>query len=329
MLKIEKIYYFDYIAMNHDNILDIPAEIIINHVLNIDIFAPLMLTCRVLYTIVNKFIECGDKVIDAKYTKILQNSLLKNIQIGNTRAISALLKVPCLGHMRRDEMTICTLFKECCGLAYQEAKYQRALRLINTYDIDTSKYIYSILVWCAKSQKQDLFDAALEHTYDKKQLTDHFQDLLNVFLGLESEYYAVKFLDYVKIRDISNVWWCSAHVNLRALTAVLEKLKPRILINEHCYVSGRDRNATTDIIIGMIWPYCDDRSIDINDVIKYSLRLLDHEYLGFITRKLVSREIVPKYYTKINPMLLKLVQAGGFDKIHDVLTDLSDALVVL
>lgn len=313
------------ILLQMSHIMDIPGEIIINHILNINIFLPLMSTCKRLYDIVGVYIEIG-KVNDVKYKQILINKFVISVYCGNTRAMTSLLNVDIMGHLRRDWMTIDALFKECCGLAHREARYKRALRLITNHDIDISRYIYSILTWCAKLKKRDLFDVALRHIHNPNALQDNYEDLLSAFITLDDEYYVNRFLDYVKIREITKVWWCRAHVNLKALVVVLEKLKPKIQINEYIYVNKDERNATTDNIVQLIWPYCDDRSVDIDGVITYSLRLLDHEYLEFITRKLLTREIVPFYYTKINPLLLKLVQASGFTKIYNALSNLSGAL---
>jgi hypothetical protein len=287
------------------------------------------------FAAVNLYIESG-KITEHKYRQILFNKFLNTIRVGNSRAIKTLLNNPVLTHYKRDWASITTLFRECCGLSHRKAKYQRALRLVSNPSIDLSKHMYSLLTWCAKLHKRDLFDAIMGRNPPIEPLELQFEDILNELLTISDGYYVSRFLDYIiqypsvfnKVRNISGVWWCRAHINLVSLKVVLEKLKPRIKINEYIYIIRGERNESADTIIRSIWSYCVDREIDIDEIIRYSLRLQDHEYLRFITRKLSTRELTAKSGHKINQMLIKIVNARGYTEMRDVLNMLYSVLNV-
>ncbi|QJX71597.1 hypothetical protein F-LCD7_0348 [Faustovirus] len=317
--------------MDAVNIQSIPSEIIINHIIDNDIFLPLMFTCQMFYKIVGRYIESG-RVFEKKHKHIVTNRLVESVQIGNTRAIRLLLKVPHMALYRREWMTITSLFKDYCGLAYINVKYHRALQLVHNQYVNIDRCIDTTLIWCAKLSRGALFDAIIARGPGIKAIKRYFTSIISDLITIGDEYYVGKFLDYVftltdlsinELRYINNIHWYSAHPNLRALKTTLEKLKPCIEINDCICPQSHKRDSKTDDVMKLIWPYCDDRKVDIDNVIRHTIRALDHEYLGFITRKLATREIVPKYDTRINPMLIKLMQSMGRVDIHDVLTDLS------
>jgi len=319
------------------DLLHLPRELITNHVitpLNYATIINLSLVCRLLYNYLFNTI-CAFKDID--YEPMLYNKLRIAIRFGNTKAIAVISNNPVMKLYNRRQISPTSLFNEYCGLSYQSVKYTRALKLINNITDDAIKFnkiLYNILIWTAKSEKQELFEIIL--TKVKKcgsvGITDIigaiFEDLLTTLISLESPIYVDKLLDHFNhFKTLSNVRWKCSHVNTKAVILLVNKLKPVIILNENIYQpSSEDNGEKMNAVVGIIWPYCRVRQIDIEDAVKYSIRGLDASYMEFIAQKLSRREITPIKPYKLNNLLVKLVNASGYIQLAVALQRLKQAL---
>ncbi|SME65006.1 Hypothetical protein FSTVST1_309 [Faustovirus ST1] len=318
-------------------LLQLPRELITDHItipLDYATIINLSLVCKLLYNYLFNTI-CAFRNSD--YEPLLYNKLITAIKFGNTRAIAVIINNPVMKLYNRRQISPTSLFNEYCGLSYQSVKYTRALKLINNITDDAIKFnkiLYNILVWTAKSEKQELFEIIL--TKVKKccsvGITDIigaiFEDLLTTLISLESPIYVDKLLDHFNnFKTLSNVQWKCSHVNTKAVILLVNKLKPVITLNENIYQpSSEDNGEKMNVVLGIIWPYCRIRQIDLEDAVKYSIRGLNASYMEFVAQKLSHREITLIKPYKPNSMLIKLVNASGYNQLAVALQRLKQTL---
>jgi hypothetical protein len=264
------------------------------------------------------------------YKKILYNKLVHSICIGNTRAISVIVNNPVMKAYNRRRLTPTTLFKEYCGNSHLPAKYLRAMAMVENINVDIGCDLYNFLAWAAKSERHELFSMILKRA-DSDKLAIIFEDLISDLIALDSPKFMDAMLDRVSIvpsvQRLSRVHWKKSHPNLKAVKILLDRLSPDIAVNEMIYYpSSQDNGEKMKNIIGIIWPYCKNRQINIEAAIVHAIRSLDANWLEFVMVKLSRYELIPSDNYKINPLLVNLLNASGYSRIADVVRKLINIL---